>query len=481
MNILFASYEAVPFFKKGGLGDVAGALPLALAKAGIKITLILPKYKCLYLPHKTYNVGHFQMGFVKKNETIQIMKMNIKKGVCLYLVHHPYLNEVKEDEYKEFHFLFFSKAIAAMLLQNSSIFGKFDLVHLNDWHTASVPVFLSTLTIDKKTIPTILTIHNLLYQGVINKEQFTKYFGLQSSSVSDDINILKLGIKNVDFVTTVSPNYAKELTSNAKGMNLQDVLYQKRNKFTGILNGIDYDVWNPETDQFIPMRFNKNNVNKSKIENKESIQRELKLTVSANTPLVSFVGRLEPHQKGIDLICEMLGDTLSAKGSAKGFQFILLGKGHNVWVKRIGSYVFKYPKRVSFINKFDEVLAHKVYAASDIILIPSKFEPCGLVQMIAMRYGTLPLVRKTGGLADTVKDLSNGFVFESYSPTALARTLRLALKLFHDNPDKIAKMRSNAMQEDFSWDKSARQYKKLYQKVIKEKLKPCNSRCSPGD
>lgn len=465
MKILYCSFEASPFFKMGGLGDVAGSLPLALAKVGISVTLILPGYKFLKLPNKSESLGSFIVDFNRKQEKVFLHKMPVIRGVSLYILYHPFLSQFNHQEKGVAQYTFFSKAIAETLSLNPNIYGKFDLVHLNDWHTASVAYFLSFFN-KQSRLPCILTIHNMLYQGSLDKEKLAALIGSEIKD-KDYQALLGLGIRFSDYVTTVSPTYAKEIIKTRKGMNLRELLYEKRDKITGILNGIDVQKWDPQFDEMITSKYNLTNVTEGKTVNKLALQKEFKLMTNPFSVLVSFIGRLEPRQKGIDLIIKMLKELIGERN----FQLVILGTGHPVWAKRIRKFVEMHPKNISFINRFDEKLSHRIYASSDLILIPSKYEPCGLVQMIAMRYGTLPLVRLTGGLVDTVKEGINGFTFKEYSATALARTLRLALKMFKENPGKIAKMRETAMKEDFSWDKSAKEYQKLYRKVIKEKKK----------
>lgn len=311
--------------------------------------------------------------------------------------------------------------------------------------------------------PSLLTIHNLMYQGYIGLDKTVDLIN-DPKNKKQYRSLLEIGLNNVGFITTVSPTYAHEIIHTKTGGNLRHLLYSRKRQVSGILNGINYQEWDSLKDQYLDCHYNLKNVGEGKIKNKLALQKLLQIPLNQEIPLISFIGRLAAGQKGIDIICEMLKKLLPERS----FQFVLLGTGDEVWAKKISLFVAKFPKNLVFINKFDQSYAHKIYAASDIALIPSKYEPCGLVQMIAMRYGTLPLVRKTGGLADTVKEGINGFVFENYSASELSRTLRLVLKLFHNNPDKIAKMRLSAMREDFSWTKSARQYQKLYQKIIKE-------------
>ncbi len=463
MNILFASFEAAPFYKTGGLGDVAGSLPIALAKVGVSTRLILPGYEFLHLPNKKISLGSFSVIFNHKEEKVNIYKMDYVEGVSLLIIYHKLLANLKDND-TSISFSFFSKAIATMLsINNNNQFGQFDIVHLHDWHVASVAYFLSK-TDKAHKIPTLLTIHNLMYQGGIGKDNLSALIGSEITDPNYQ-SLLELGIKYSDFVTTVSPSYAKEIIKAKHGMNLGNLLFGKKDRVKGILNGINHKVWNPQTDDLTYLKYGQENLSQGKLKNKLALQKELKLNIDSTSVIVSFIGRLEPRQKGIDLICKIMVDIFHEKN----LQLIILGTGHKSWAKKIGVFASIYPHRLAFINKFNENLSHKIYAASDIMLVPSKFEPCGLIQMIAMRYGTLPLVRKTGGLADTVIDNKTGFVFERYSPTELSRTLRVGLKLFRENPDKIAEMRINAMKQDFSWDKSAREYKKLYQKLVSKK------------
>lgn len=464
MHILYVTYEVAPFFQTGGLGDVSRDLPFALSEIGVKTTLILPKFQFIKLPNKVDLIGQFDLIFDRKKEIIKIYKMPSRKHVNLYLLSHPMLLDPINKGDQVVNFVLFSKAIAFMLLSNKeNIFGDFDLVHLNDWFAGATPYYLKVFGRGTPYPPSIITIHNLMYQGYIDKDKKIDIFNNKKDKEKFK-SLLEIGLTQADFITTVSPTYAQEICHSKIGRNLKSLLYQRRKRVEGILNGINYVEWDSTKDKYLDYHFSVQNIEEGKIKNKLALQKILQLPLNQDIPLVSFIGRLAIGQKGIELICKMLEELLPERG----FQFVLLGTGNNLWAKKISLLVGKYPKNVVFINKFDQSCAHKIYASSDIILIPSKYEPCGLVQMIAMRYGTLPLVRKTGGLADTVVDGKNGFVFESYSPTALTRTLRLALKLFKENPEKIAKMRENAMKEDFSWDKSAKEYKKLYQKVASQ-------------
>lgn len=455
MNILFASFEASPFYKKGGLGDVAGSLPIAFEKLDIHTTLILPGYSFLNLPSKPKELQTIDVFFNGKIEKVLIKRLHYREKITLDIIYHPFLSEIRKKENKILQYVFFSLAISSIV---NNVYPKkyIEVIHLNDWHTS----FVAYTEAHRSKIPTLLTIHNLAYQGKIERGLLEKAVG-ESIEGSDCRSLLQLGIDWSSYISTVSPTYAHEIVNTSLGKNLRNDLVKRKSKVVGIVNGIDEAVWNPKTDAKITKNYTIKTLIKGKEENKVRLQKMLKMTVDPMRPLVSFIGRIEPNQKGIDLIIQAIRYI-----SKLEFQLVILGTGDMKLTREISNLVSDKGKNICFINKFDDSLSHKIYASSHFILIPSKYEPCGLVQMIAMRYGTLPLVRKTGGLADTVKHNINGFVFENYSATELSRTLRLALKMFKDNPEKIKKMQETAMKEDFSWDKSAKEYKKLYSRLI---------------
>lgn len=454
MNIIFTSYEAVPFFKTGGLGDVAGSLPLCLSKHGVKTFLTLPKYSFIKLPGPVNKMTDISLSFDNKQDKVGIYTMDHKKGVILTLIDHPLLKDPMNYGDKVYNFTLFSFAVVEMAKYLNLNKIPVSLIHTNDWFGAFVSYFTKQ---QNMPVSTLFTIHNLSHKGLV-KSNNSVFDGVKKEGYKSSMEV---GIVYSDHVNTVSPTYAKEIVYTKIGGNYKKLLYKNRFKVTGILNGIDLEFWNPRTDQFLYTQL-RSDFSKWKNENKSFLRKKFKVVSNSQVALVSFIGRLDPNQKGIDLLIKALETTLKENL----YQCVILGTGDKLWARKIGALVSRYPGKVVFIDKFDEALSHQVYAASDIILIPSKFEPCGLVQMIAMRYGTLPLVRKTGGLADTVKHNINGFVFENYSATELSRTLRLALKMFKDNPEKIKKMQETAMKEDFSWDKSAKEYKKLYSRLI---------------
>lgn len=461
MEILFVSYEAAPFYQTGGLGEVARFLPLALAHLGIHVTLVIPYYSDVKISNIPELIDEFEIEFAGANEKVKIYEHKISDKINLLLIHNPYLSKATEKHEKAEKFILFAKSVAYIaLFGDKKKYPKYDLIHLNDWHAGIVAVFMEKLKGLVVNPPSILTIHNLAYQGRLEKKKLR--FLLNITEKEGDIGtLLEAGVHFANHITTVSPTYAKEITHSKLGYQMRWFLNSRGKNVIGILNGIDNNYWNPGTDRFIYKKFSLKNLADGKKQNKEKLIASLGLSHKDNS-LVSYIGRLEPNQKGIDLIYKAVKDLLRTVK----FNVVILGKGDIRWVMKIGELVRKFPGNVYFANRFDEELSHRIYAGSDIMLIPSKYEPCGLVQMIGMRYGALPLVRETGGLADTVKDGVNGFSFKTYSPTTLERTLGLALKEFIENPDKISKMREIALKEDFSWDTSAKKYKELYNKII---------------
>lgn len=477
MKVLYCVSECAPIIKVGGLGDVAGSLPKALQKLGVEISIVVPAYEEILTRintnKDTKRHESFGVGFGGKEEKVVIWQTILPDSkVPVYLLenetylskdgHQAFAGTEKEIE----RFAFFSKSIATLITHNSKLITQPDLLHLNDWHTSLIPLLLPSKIYH---LPSIMTIHNLSYQGIAPLD-FLEKLGLKPESCdvlrwdaqNRDIDILMEGIIHATMVNTVSPAYAKEIMTPEFGWGIEEVLKGKEGRVMGILNGIDYEVWNPETDRSISIKYNVLSIKYGKTENKKVLQKELGWAVDEKIPLLAFIGRLEPKQKGLDILYEALEKLLPQKN----FQFVLLGTGDPVWERQWDNEVMKQFENFKFINRFDERLAHQIYAGADIILLPSKFEPCGLPQMIGMRYGTLPLVRKTGGLADTVVDGKIGFVFEEYSSGALTETIERAIKL-SSNQELWSKMVENAMRQDFSWEASARKYLELYKEVIK--------------
>lgn len=476
MRVLYCVSEVAPIIKVGGLGDVAGSLPKALARLGVDIRVVVPKYQEIDTKilgyYDTKKLGEAIVVFAGVEEKVIICQTVLPQSeVPVYLLenetylskdgHQAFAGTEKEIE----RFAFFSKSIAEIInTKYLTLNTDLDLVHLNDWHTSLIPLLLA----ENRMLPTVLTVHNLYYQGIAGIGLLKK-LGISSDSCkvlkwdaqNRDIDILMEGTIHATLVNTVSPTYAKEIMGKEYGWGMEEVLKGKEGRVVGILNGIDYEVWNPAKDKLINFQFSLFNFQLGKAENKKILQKELGLVVNANLPLLAFIGRLEPKQKGLDILYETLEKLLPVGN----FRFILLGIGDKEWEEKFRVQSLKFKEKMVFICRFDERLAHQIYAAADTILVPSLFEPCGLPQMIGMRYGALPIVRKTGGLADTVIDNETGFVFKEYSSEALVETIVRAIRQ-SNNQALWERMVRQAMSQDFSWESSARKYLEIYRKAI---------------
>jgi starch synthase len=473
MNIVLASSEVFPFSKTGGLADVAGALPKALVQNGLKVSVFSPLYKSIDKTLLTLanNVG---IGFDNRTINTNIYKTSIDACDFYFVENEEYFNRdhlygIGAQDYEDnaLRFGFFSKAILDSL---KALGIKPDVLHSNDWQSALVNVYLKLFY--KEAFPntkTVFTIHNLGYQGVFDKYYMNnldlpwELFTIDGLEYYDKVNFLKGGIVFADAVTTVSKTYAQEIQTPEYGFGLDGLLRKFSYKLSGIVNGIDVDVWDPKTDKFIDYNFNDP---KDKIKNKTAIQKLLNLPTK-NVPVFGIVSRLAA-QKGMDIFSKSIKELLESHTDA---QFIILGSGENDIEESLMQISNIYKDKVSLNLKFDEPLAHKIYASSDFFVMPSKYEPCGLGQMIAYRYGTLPIVRATGGLKDTVKNYSNrvkkptGFVFEKYDSQELTKTLKKAIDLFNNKKDELLKIAQHVMQLDYSWKNQAKEYIKLYKKI----------------
>lgn len=458
LKVLFAASEAVPFAKTGGLADVAGSLPIALEESGVDVRIIMPKYASVK---------------VKGEEAV------VGKDVKVYFVQNDDYYSRKElygDKYGDYHdnlerFAYFSREILERCKREDF---KPDIIHCNDWQTALVPVYLNTIY---KYDPffantkTVFTIHNMAYQGLFSKEEYPKIgldwvlFSIDYFEFYGKVNLMKAGMVYSNAISTVSPTYAKEILTKEYGCGLEGVLKVREKDLYGILNGLDYNAWNPETDTRIFKKYSTDTV-PDKYVNKEKLQSELGLKVDSAIPMIGLISRLA-DQKGLDLIAKIIDGLLNLK-----IQFVLLGTGDNRYHILFEKMAKAHKKNTSINLKFDAVLAQKIYAASDIFLIPSRYEPCGLGQMICFRYGTVPVVRETGGLKDSVANYDpktkngSGFTFVEYKSENLLAAIKRALALCN-NRDAWAALRKKVMALDFSWEASAREYVKLYEKVAK--------------
>ncbi|MCX5702363.1 MAG: glycogen synthase GlgA [Candidatus Omnitrophica bacterium] len=456
MRIAICASEVVPFAKTGGLADVAGALPLALEELKQEVIIIMPKYKAIEEPK-------FKINRTKEGVSYSVIGENIK---VYFIENDAYFKRDalygdKTGDYKDNldRFSFYCREALELL---KKLNFKPDAIHLHDWQSSLIPVYLKTIYKDdpfyKKT-KTVLTIHNIGYQGLFSKDKFPKLgldwslFSIEGLEFYNQINLLKGGMVFSNVINTVSPTYSKEIQSKEFGYGLEGVLSQRKNSVFGIINGLDYRIWNPETDKFIAKDFSVKTI-KDKGEDKKDLQKLCNLPQKLDVPLFGIVSRLA-EQKGFDILAEGID-----KICKMGLQMVILGTGDLKYHLILEEMVKKYPKVISLHLKFDDALAHKIYAGSDIFLMPSKYEPCGLGQMISLRYGTIPLVFKTGGLADTVtKD--NGFVFDKYSKDTLIKTIEESIKAFK-NEEKWKKLVVKAMTCNFSWGESAKKYIELY-------------------
>ena len=465
MRVLFAAAEAYPLAKVGGLGDVAGSLPKALAAIGHDVRIVLPRHGVIRDVRD--DLGAFPVSIGGKTREARLRTSAID-GVPVYLVDakewfgRPQVYEYADDGKR---FAFLGRAILDLL----PAAGWWpDVIHLNDWHTALAAAYLRTTHAKDaryRGIRTVLTIHNLQFQGVYDRDFFI-WTGLPAETWNPEgveffgrMNFLKAGIVYADRVNTVSPTYAKEIRTETQGERLEGLLRSRASKLSGILNGIDYEVWDPAQDPHIAWRYTRKTV-AAKAANKEALQREVGLAGEADTPLLGIVSRLTA-QKGFDLVLDAMAGLLRL-----GTQVVLLGTGEKMYEQRLAAMAEENDSLAAAL-KYDEGLAHRIYAGSDLFLMPSRFEPCGLGQMISLRYGTVPLVRATGGLADTVRDVTvhptegNGFVFREYTAEAFLAAARRAVALYRMRP-RWSALRARGMGTDLSWAASAQSYEKLY-------------------
>lgn len=464
VSVLFAAAEIAPIAKVGGLADVVGSLPQALQKEGIKVSVALPYYEFLKTNAelKTKKLAEFEIDFKGKTEKVAVFKAKLPKTTVDLLLFDRngkdatiygsatmsgglYVNPLVDLE----RFIFFSLAVVKSL---GKLKDKFDIVHCHDWHTGLIPFFLKNTS-----YKTIFTIHNLANQGLVdallgtwlNYSSLPKYDG--------QFNLLATGIEFADSVNTVSPTYAKEILTEEFGCGLEKLLNKHKNKLSGIVNGIDTVFFNPATDKFIEKKYSAANINKKNV-NKSALQTEIGLPVG-DRALIGLVSRFV-EQKGLDLVGEAVANCDA--------QFVFLGEGDPVIEKELLGLANDLPEKFKVIKSFNLGLAQKIYAASDFFLMPSRFEPCGLGQLIAMRYGSLPIVRQVGGLKDTVSS-KNGYYFKEDSAAVLRKTVDRALTVFYAQPLKHETLKMTALKGDYSWQKSAVKYVKIYKKLAKVK------------
>ncbi|WP_432664629.1 glycogen synthase GlgA [Wukongibacter baidiensis] len=479
LKVLFVTSEAFPFAKTGGLGDVAFALPKELKKQGIDVRVLMPKYKDIddNFKRKMTICSSCTVKLGWRNQSCGIEGMEYH-GIPFYFIDNEYY--YNRDGLYGFHddherFLFLCTAVMTVV-ENIDFIP--DIIHCNDWHSGMICPLIKEYSKNKtllSDVQTIFTIHNLRYQGNFPKNiledmlnlDLKRYYKDDALKSYGNISFMKAGINYADLVTTVSKTYAKEIQTKHYGEGLNEVLKAKRKRLYGITNGIDYKIFDPKIDNNIFDKYDIDTLEKKK-ENKAKLQGELRLPKKISVPLIGMVTRLV-GAKGIDLIIDIIDELMS-----KNIQLVILGKGDPIIESKLKSFAKKYSSKLSVNILYDESLAHKIYAASDMFLMPSMFEPCGLAQLIALRYGTIPIVRETGGLKDTVKNYDevtregNGFSFSKCNSQEMFYAINRALKLYEEKGiwNRIIK---NGMKEDNSWEKSAKIYKKLYEKLIADK------------
>ena len=476
LNILFGSAEVTPFAKVGGLADVASALPRALAALGHKVVVVMPYYGCvkqkgLKPTGITVSVkmgnrisrGSFWKGRLSKNCDIYFLRHG-----RLYGRKNPYGDASGDYPDNDERFIFFNRALLELPERISFLP---DIVHLNDWHLGLAPALMKHCApVWAEKAKSLFTIHNIAYQGLFPQKSMrltslpNALFNPDGLEWYEKLGMLKAGIVYADAITTVSPTYAKEILTEKLGFGLQNALKKRKNSLHGILNGIDTVEWNPKTDRLIEANYDANDRG-NKALCKAALLKEFGLDVVKNRPLIGIVSRIV-DQKGFDIL-QKAGDELMKRN----FTLVVLGSGQPELEKFLLDLKKRYPKSLSVTIGFDNALSHRIEAGSDFFLMPSRFEPCGLNQMYSLRYGTVPIVRKTGGLSDTVKPWSvktgegNGFIFNSPTPRALLAALDKSLAAYRDKKS-WRRLVKNGMRQDNSWKKSARRYLELYRKLL---------------
>ena len=476
-NILFAASECVPFIKTGGLADVVGALPQYLDKSQFDVRVILPNYTCIpekYRADFKY-ITHFYMDYGKRAEAVHVGIMEYEyNGIKFYFVDNewyfkcdsPYSSDLKWDIER---FTYFCKAVLAIM----PVIGfRPDIIHCHDWQASLIPVFLHTAFATNpfySSTRTIMTIHNLKFQGVWDIEHFKYNTALPDYMFTSDklefhnnANMLKGGLVYADYITTVSETYAEEIKYPFFGEQLDGLLRARSASLRGILNGIDYNVFDPNKDGSIFAEYNSGNFKEKKAYNKAKLQEELGLPVDSSKYMMAIISRLT-DQKGLDLVSYAMERICD-----ENTQFVIIGTGDPKYENMFRHYQWKYPERVSANILYSDKLAHKLYAAADAMLMPSLFEPCGLTQLISLRYGTIPIVRETGGLKDTVKPYNEydgsgtGFSFANYNGDEMLGVINYSKSVYYDHRGEWDKMVKLGMETDFSWNSSARQYEGMY-------------------
>lgn len=477
-KILYVASECVPFIKTGGLADVVGTLPKTFSKEEADVRVVLPNYSCIKpeWKEKMQDVTFFSMDLSWRNQYVGIKELEYE-GITFYFIDNefyfagptPY-NSMEGDIEK---FCYFSKAALSIL---QVLDFKPDIIHCHDWQSGLVPVYLKTMFEKSpfyQNIKTVFTIHNLQYQGMTGIERLKDLSGLPYHVFTSDklecyggANMLKGGLTYADEITTVSDTYAREIQMPYYGEKLDGLLRARQGNLTGIVNGIDYDIYNPMTDPVLEYNYSSEDGADMKAINKKALQRRVGLPENPDVFTIGIISRLA-DQKGFDLIDYVMDDICK-----DDVQFVLLGSGEARYEDMFRYYEQKYPTIVSANIGYDDILSKMIYAGCDAILMPSRFEPCGLCQLMALRYGTVPVVRETGGLKDTVEPYNEieqsgtGFSFANYNAHDMLHAIERAKEVYYKEKDAWKAIVKRGMEEDFSWDRSAAVYMELYERML---------------
>ncbi len=488
MKVLFVASEAYPLIKTGGLADVAGTLPIALKKSDIDVRLLLPNYSIpgtttdSFISSQLHNLNTVcTLGNPFGFGEITLLAGNTDDGLDIWLLDCPELysspNDIKSGPYLDSsgrdhdnnhqRFAVLSWAGATLGLHGKLLGWQADLVHAHDWQAGLIPAYFKTW--QQRCPPVVFTIHNLMYSGVFKGEKYAE-LGLSSELYNvdgleyyRDFSTLKAALQYADAITTVSPTYAEEIQTTEFGCGLEGLLQKHKHKLSGILNGVDYTIWNPESDRAIAKNYSARNTG-AKNDNRSALLKHNNLPLQNDAPVFGIVSRLT-SQKGLDLVIDALPSILE-----RGAQLVVLGSGDKALEAQYLELAQRHPQQIAVTIGYDENYSHLLQAGCDSLLIPSRFEPCGLTQLYALKYGTLPLVRHTGGLADSVSEgmdgkLQTGFVFGNANAEELAAAMHRAADVYSDKK-QWQQLQSNAMKMDFSWDNAAEDYIALYHEVI---------------
>ena len=477
-NILFIASESVPFIKTGGLADVVGSLPKYFNKNEFDCRIVIPKYRCMkyeYVQRLEY-VTHFYMRLNWRSQYVGVFK-TVYDGITVYMIDNEYYfngdKPYSDICYDIEKFAFFSRAALSIL----PVVGfRPDVIHCHDWQTGLVPVYLKDSFSQGdfyRGIKSVMTIHNLKFQGIWDAKTVRDisglsdyYFTSDKLKYYNDANLLKGGIVYADYVTTVSNTYAEEIKTPFFGEGLDGLMRARSNCLAGIVNGIDYNEYNPETDPYITRNYNADTFRKEKKVNKRQLQQDLGLTVDDRKFMIGVVSRLT-DQKGFDLIAYIMDELCR-----EDIQLVVLGTGEARYENMFRHFDWKYHNKVSAQIYYSEAMSHRIYASCDAFLMPSLFEPCGLSQLMSLRYGTVPIVRETGGLKDTVEPYNEyeskgtGFTFRNYNAHEMLGIIKYAMNTFYNEKREWNKMVDRGMAVDYSWNVSARKYEQIYRNLL---------------